>query len=88
MKEPAFTSRYARERAAVDVPGAARDGERAVDGARGRLVDKRLGGLGLGEQCTELLSVIAKASRERASRLPLATIAVRRDTAGHRYYEI
>ena len=44
----------ARERAAVDVAGAAREGERAVDDAGGRLVDERLGGLRLGEQRAEL----------------------------------
>ena len=45
----------ARERAAVDVAGAAREGERAVHDAGGRLVDERLGRLGLGEQRAELL---------------------------------
>src|SRR5205823_11245091 len=45
----------ARERAAVDVAGATRESERAVHDARGRLVDERFGGLGLGEQRAELL---------------------------------
>src|SRR2546423_510295 len=45
----------ARERAAVDVAGTAREGEGAVHDAGGRLVDERLGGLGLGEQRPELV---------------------------------
>ena len=45
----------ARERAAVQVAGAAREGERAVDDPGGRLVDERLRGLGLGEQRSQLL---------------------------------
>jgi hypothetical protein len=60
MKEPALTSRYARERAAVDVAGAAGEGERTVDGPRGRLVDERLGGLGLGEQRAELVGAAVR----------------------------
>src|SRR5215218_10263791 len=45
----------AGERAAVEVAGAAREGERAVHDPGGRLVDERLGGLRLGEQRAELL---------------------------------
>src|SRR2546423_5179570 len=37
------------ERAAVDIAGTTGEGERAVHDARGRLVDERLGGLGLGK---------------------------------------
>src|SRR5215210_2001610 len=44
----------AREWAAVQVAGAAGEGERAVHGAGGGLVDERLGGLSLGEQRAEL----------------------------------
>jgi hypothetical protein len=42
----------ARERATVDVAGAAGEGERTVNDAGGRLVDERFGGLRLGEQRT------------------------------------
>ena len=44
----------ARQRAAVEVAGAAGQRERAVDDAGGGLVDERLGRLGLGEQRVEL----------------------------------
>ena len=44
----------ARQRAAVDVAGAAREGERALYDAGGRLAHERLGGLGLGEHRLEL----------------------------------
>src|SRR5215207_10250292 len=47
----------ARERAAVDIAGAAGERERALHGAGGGLADERFGGLGLGEQRGELLGV-------------------------------
>ncbi len=56
MNEPAQTSRYARASgAAVHIAGTARQLERAVDEAGGRLVDEDLGGLGFGEQRAELV---------------------------------
>src|ERR671910_402366 len=44
----------ARQRTAVHVAGAAREGERALDDARSRLVHEGLGGLRLGKQRAEL----------------------------------
>ena len=59
----------AGERAAVEVAGAARQRERAVDDARRRLVDERLGRLGLGEQRGDLLvGAVAVGSRRGARR--------------------
>jgi hypothetical protein len=44
----------ARERVAVEVPGAAAERQRAVDDPRRGLVDERLRGLGLGEQAHQV----------------------------------